>query len=640
MPKSTPYGSWKSPITPAMLASQTVRVQSPQADGQDVYWLEGRPHENGRNVVTRLAAPGPVDCIPAGFNARTRVHEYGGGGYLVSGGVLYFSNYSDQRVYRQLPGALPQPLTPPAALRYADFALDSRQSRLFCVREDHRGPGEAVNTIIALELERENEGRVLADGHNFFSDPRPSPDGRSLCYLAWDHPNMPWDRTELWVAELSPEGGLGTLQKVAGGPGESIFQPQWSPKGVLHFVSDRSGWWNLYRWREGKIEPLYSMDAEFGLPQWVFGMSTYAFVSENELACTYTRDGVWSLALLDTRNGAFTRVEQPFTDISDLCAGPGFLLFAAGSATQASSIVRYHLQTRQVEILRRSRETNLGTAYFSTSRPVAFPTADGRLAHGNFYAPQNPDYCGLPGELPPLVVMSHGGPTAASPTLLRYGIQYWTTRGFAVLDVNYGGSTGYGREYRQRLNGKWGIVDVQDCANGARYLVKQGLVDGNRLAITGSSAGGYTALAALTFTDVFSAGTSHYGICDLEALAADTHKFESRYLDSLVGPYPEAKAAYIERSPICHTGRLSTPLLLLQGAEDPVVPPNQARMMFDAVKKKGLPVACLLFEGEQHGFRKAENIIRAAEAELYFYGKIFGFIPADEMTPIEIHNLG
>ncbi len=638
---TAPYGSWKSPITAELMTVQTISLGQVAIDGQGIYWLEGRPLEGGRNALVYLA-PGqkPADCLPTEFNVRTRVHEYGGGAFAVFDGVIYFVNFKDQHLYQQKPGRTPTLLTPTDGYRYADFALDRGQARLVCVREDHTGAGEAVNTIVALPLDGPDDGTVLVAGHTFFSNPRLSPDGSRLAWLCWDHPNMPWGGCELWVAQVRPDGSLGKAERAAGGKDESIFQPEWSPEGVLHFVSDKTGWWNLYRLQDG-VEPLCpaEMEAEFGVPQWAFGLRTYGFLSAHELLCTYTQDGEWRLSRLDTATKTLTSINLPYTEFGTVHTGGGFAVVGATSASEPYTLLRLDLAAHRTEVLRRSFEPAVAPGYFSLPQAVEFPTENGLTAYSIFYPPANPDYIAPTGELPPLMVISHGGPTGAASTGLRYGIQYWTSRGFAVLDVNYGGSTGYGRAYRMRLNSNWGIVDVDDCCNGARWLAKQGLVDPKRMTIRGGSAGGYTTLSALVFKDVFSAGASHYGVCDLEALATDTHKFESRYLDNLVGPYPECKDLYVARSPIHHLQKLTTPLILFQGDEDKVVPPAQSRMMFEAVRAKEVPVTYLLFAGEQHGFRKAENIKRSYEAELYFYSKIFKFDLADEIEPVQIENM-
>lgn len=528
-------------------------------------------------MIVRCKPDGDIsDCTPPPFNVRTRVHENGGSCYVVSRGTLWFSNFEDQKLYRQDPGAAPQPITQERNLRYADGALDPQRGRLLCVREDHTRPDQPVNSIVSLDLEGNNAAHVLVDGHDFYAAPRLSPDGRWLAWLAWNHPNMPWDGTELRVGELDQSGVIIHRRLVAGGPQESIFQPDWSPDGVLYFVSDRSGWWNLYRQRDGHIEPLVPMQAEFGRPLWLLGSSTYAFESAGRPLCTWTERGCWRLGSLDTVSGRLEPIETPYTDIRYLRASPGRAVFVAGSPTEAPAVVQLDLSTRRIEVLRRSSSVAVDAGYLSPPEAIEFSTEGGRTAHAYYYRPRNQDFNGLSGERPPLLVISHGGPTSATVSTLRLEIQYWTSRGFPVLDVNYGGSTGFGRAYRERLSGRWGIVDVDDCVNGARYLAEKGEVDARRLAIRGGSAGGYTTLAALTFRNTFSAGASHYGVSDLEALAKDTHKFESCYLDRLIGPYPERRDLYRDRSPIHFADRLSCPLILFQGLEDRGVPPSQA----------------------------------------------------------------
>jgi dipeptidyl aminopeptidase/acylaminoacyl peptidase len=639
-PQVAPYGSWQSPITSDLIVSGTVGLGQIALDGEDTYWSEMRPAEGGRNVIVRRTPDGRTsDVRPAPFNVRTRVHEYGGGAFTVSDGTLYFTHFADQRLYRQVGAAAPQPLTPAADLRYADGVVDRRRGRIICVREDHTiTESEAVNTLVGLDLVGD-DGQVLVSGSDFYSSPRLSADGSRLAWLAWNHPNMPWDGTELWVGECQPDGSLSRTERVAGGVHESIFQPEWSPDGSLHFVSDRTGWWNLYRWRAGRIEPLCPMVAEFGRPQWVFGMSTYAFTSASRIICAYTEQGTWRLASLDTETRKLALIETPYTETWEVRAASGQVVCGAGSATEPAAIVRFDPATQHFDVLRRSSTIALDPGYLSVPQAIEFPTKQGLTAHAFFYAPRNRNYSAPPGERPPLLVKSHGGPTSAASTTLNLGIQYWTSRGIAVLDVNYGGSSGYGRAYRERLKGQWGVVDVDDCVNGARFLVERGEVDGKRLAITGGSAGGYTTLCALTFRDLFRAGASYYGISDLEALARDTHKFESRYEESLVGPYPARRDLYRERSPIHFTDRLSCPLIVFQGLEDKVVPPNQAEMMVAALRAKGLPVAYVPFAGEQHGFRRAENIKRALDGELYFYSRVFSFALADPVEPVAIENL-
>jgi len=649
--KIAPYGSWKSPITADLIVQGAVGLGVIKTDGADVYWLELRPSEGGRTCIVRRTPDGELqDLTPLSFNARTRVHEYGGGDFVVHRGTIYFSNFADQRLYRQTPDApAPQPLTPEsnAELRYADAIIDAARHRLIAVREDHRAAGahEPANTLVALSLDADENasgGQVLASGYDFYSSPRLSADGRQLAWLCWNHPNMPWDGTELWLGDVAADGTIANAQRIAGGSDESIFQPEWSPDGRLHFVSDRSGWWNLYRAGEAAgdaPEHLWEMEAEFGQPQWGFGMSTYAFASDAEIVCGYIVRGMARLARLDTTNKKLRPVESVYADIQYVQVAGGRAVFRAGAPQKSAAIVALDPASEQFEVLRRANERDVDEGYLSIAQPIEFPTTNGQTAHAFFYPPRNHDFAAPDGERPPLLVKSHGGPTAMASTTLSLNIQFWTSRGIAVLDVNYGGSTGYGRDYRRRLNDTWGVTDVDDCANGARHLASEGLVDGARCVITGGSAGGYTTLAALTFRDTFKAGASHYGVSDLGALVRDTHKFEARYLDNLIGPYPGRADLYHARSPINFTDRLSCPVIFFQGLEDKVVPPNQAELMVEALRAKGLPVAYVAFEGEQHGFRRAENIKRALEGELYFYSRVFGFELAEPVEPVEIENL-
>ncbi len=636
-----PYGSWKSPITPELIAAISTPVMEVHVEGREIYWSEMRPLEGGRYVIMRRLPRGQVEAYtPPGFNARTRVHEYGGGAFTVSDGVIYFTNFTDQRLYAHRPGESPRPLTPDEGYRYADLWVDRSRGVIFCVREDHTVEGEAVNTLVRLPLAGGENGRVIVSGNDFYSSPRLSPDGRRLAFLTWNHPNMPWDGTELWVAELDEEGNVRRLQHVAGGLQESIFQPEWSPDGRLYFVSDRSNWWNLYRWDGERVQAIYPMEAEFGKPQWLFGMSTYAFWDARRILCTYTQNGFWHLAWLDVEERTLSPISLPYTFFDKLRIGDGFALFEAASPTQPSGLRRFDPKNGTVETIHLAFEPKVADRYISVPQSLTYPSTHGE-AHAFFYLPKNEDFVAPEGERPPLLVISHGGPTSAAQAVLNYSIQFWTSRGFAVLDVNYGGSTGYGREYRTRLNGNWGIVDVEDCCNGALFLAEQGLVDRERMAIRGGSAGGYTTLACLTFRpQVFRAGASYFGLSDLTVFIHDTHKFESRYLMTLIGPYPQRADLYRERSPLYHVQNLSCPLILFQGDEDRIVPPNQSGLIYQAAKAKGLPVAYLLFRGEQHGFRKAENIRRSLEAELAFYGRVFGFQPADELPLLQVENMG
>ncbi|PID57562.1 peptidase [candidate division KSB3 bacterium] len=637
-----PYGSWKSPITSEAIAAESIRLAQPSLNGDDVYWLEMRPAEGGRNVLVRRRPDGQTqDVTPPPYSVRTRVHEYGGGAYLIRNGDIYFSNFSDQRIYHHTYDSVPQAITPEnSTCRYADYNLDHTRRRLIAVREEHhKNDREATNTIVCLDLDATSSGTILTEGADFYSDPRISPDGRQLLWLCWNHPNMPWDGTELWLADILEDGLLGQPRKLAGGPEESILQPQWSPDGVIYFISDRTGWWNLYRWENQNAEILLDIDAEFASPHWVFGASTYDFISETELLCSYNAQGNWHVLRFDVVKRRFKPLDLPWCSIESLQTTQQQAVLCAGSAVEPLSIITVSLDDSGTDVLRRSTSIAVDKTYLSQPEALEFPTENGQNAFAFYYPPCNRDYQAPEDERPPLLVMSHGGPTSSTSTTLKWSLQYWTSRGFAVLDVNYGGSTGYGRAYRERLKGQWGIVDIQDCINGARFLVKAGHVDGRRLAIRGGSAGGYTTLGALAFHNVFQAGASYYGVSDIEALAKETHKFESRYFDSLIGPYPEQQARYQQRSPIHYTGQFSCPVIFFQGLEDKVVPPNQAENMFRALKEKGIPTAYVAYAGEQHGFRQAENIKHALDTELYFYSRIFGFEPAELLEGITIENL-
>jgi dipeptidyl aminopeptidase/acylaminoacyl peptidase len=640
-----PYGAWKSPITSSLIVAQSIALMEVRLDGDEIYWLEGRPQERGRYVVVHAPTGGAAvrDVNTPLYNARTRVHEYGGGSWVVADGTVYFANFSDGRLYRQDRGAAePVALTPvpPDAernWRYADGIIDRRRQRWIGVREDHTDARKQYpdNTIVAVALDGRaaDPGRVLASGHDFFSSPRLSPDGRRLAYLAWDHPDMPWVGTTLYVVALGDDGmPAGAPAAIAGSRMESVFQPEWSPDGSgLVFVSDRTGWWNLHLHEVGPKDtrPLAPMQAEFGQPQWQFGMSTYAFAGLNRIVAAYVENGLGNLALIDLVSGKLARLDLPFTEFTSVQADGGDrVVFRGGAFDRPPGIVRLDLGSLEHQVLRRSTDAADDPAVkrcLAKVQPVEFPTEGGKTAFGLYYPPTNPDYAAPAGERPPLVVRCHGGPTSAASSTLSLGIHYWTSRGIAVLDVNYGGSTGYGRAYRDRLHLNWGIVDVDDCVNGAKFLAARGLADARRCVITGGSAGGYTTLAALTFRDYFAGGASHYGVSDAAALAKDTHKFESRYLDWLIGPYPQEAARYAERSPAAHAERLSRPVIFFQGDDDRIVPPNQTETMVEALRRNRVPVGYLLFSGEQHGFRQAANIQRALDAELYFYSfEIFG----------------
>ena len=631
----SPFGSWSSPITSDLIAAEAIRLDQIALDGDAVCWTESQPQRQGRTFLYRSVGGGEPEPVTPDddnrFNVRTRAHEYGGGAFAVDGGTIVFSNFADQRLYRQDSGERPQPITPLAAsrpadgLRYADGLFDRRRGRIICVREDHTGGGEAINALVGIDLAGAEGPQVLVSGSDFTSSPRLSPDGGRLAWLTWNHPNMPWVATTLWVGEIAPDGAIGNVRRIAGGPDESIAQPEWSPDGDLVFVSDRSGWWNLTRERDGAIEPLAPMEAEFARPQWVFGMSSYAFESAERLICSFVKDGVWTLARLDLCSRRLDPIPTPYTDIAQLRADRGRAVFLGGTPSEPLALVELALGDGTSRIIRRSSVVQDSVRpYISRPEPIAFPTTDGETAHAIYYPPFSPAFAAPAGEKAPALVLSHGGPTSSASSTLSLGVQYWTSRGIGVLDVNYRGSTGYGRAYRLKLERQWGVVDVADCVRGAKFLVECRNADPTRLMIAGGSAGGYTTLCALTpeGEKTFAAGASYYGVSDLAALARDTHKFKSRYLDWLIGPWPQEERLYAERSPINHADRLSTPVIFFQGADDKVVPPNQSELMVAALKERGIPVGYFLFDGESHGFRKAETIKRALDAQLTFFATL------------------
>jgi len=644
-PRTAPYGSWHSPISVGMAVAGIAGISALQRDGADLYWIQTRPSEEGREVLVGRRADGTIeDVSPAGVNVRSRVHEYGGGAYAVRDGLVVYSDFESGRLYRLDPGSEARPISPPGALRYADLQLDPARARVIAVREDHTGVGtdreQAVNELVAIPLEPDAEQVVLASGHDFFGAPRLSSDGRRLAWLAWDHPDMPWDATELWTAELGEDGRTDGARRVAGGPGESVAEPLWAPDGSLCFVSDRTGWWNLYRLTDtGREEPLAPLEAEFSYPAWLFGGSSYGFDGNGDIICTFREEGHDHLGRIRSGSGQVEGIEQPFTEIGHLRVGANDAAFIASGPRQPNSVARLDLATGQVSTLYESGALPVDAGYLSEPEFISYPAEDGSTAFALFYPPTNPDFRAPADERPPLVVMTHGGPTAAAWSGLNPWIQFFTSRGFAVLDVDYGGSVGYGRAYRQRLEGQWGVVDVADVVAATRFVCEQGLADPERTAIRGGSAGGFTTLAALTFRDVFRAGASYFGLGDLSAFVGETHKFESRYLDRLVGPYPERADLYRERSPLDSIDRLSSPLLILQGLEDRVVPPAQAEQIVAALRQKGIPYAYLTFEGEDHGFRGEFAIRRSLEAELSFYARIFGFQLADAIEPVRIEGL-
>ena len=632
-----PYGSWPSPISAAGLATAAVRLGEVAAHTGLLCWLEGRATEGGRQVLGARRPDGSIEDLTApDHNVRTLVHEYGGGAYCLTGEEAIYANFDDQRLWHQpLGGGTPVPLTAespaPRSVRFADLTPAPDANGVFAVRERHLDGGEVVNDVVRVDL---GDGSVteVAGGDDFFSTPRPSPDGSTLAFLAWNHPNMPWDGTELRLIT-----GSGTMV-VAGGPDESVQQPTWLADGRLLCVSDRSGWWNIVEADRPGAPPVLGEEAEYGLPAWVFGQRTFLELDDGRLAAQRISGGQRGLVVIS--GGRAEPLETGLSSFGRLWrTSDGLLATVAASSTTPAAVVTIDPRSGQVTTVRPSQDRHLEPEWLSTAQPITYRTSGDAVSHALWYPPVHPDHEGTAEERPPLVVMSHGGPTAAADPSYDERVQFWTTRGIAVVDVDYRGSTGYGRHYRNQLRDKWGIADTDDCIAAARHLAEEGLVDPDRLAIRGGSAGGYTTLCALTFHDVFDAGCSLYGVADAEALARDTHKFESRYLDRLIGPYPEAADLYRERSPIHHTDLLSTPMLLLQGMEDAIVPPSQSEAMAAALAARGIPFAYIEFAGEQHGFRRAETIQHAAEAELSFYGRIFGFDPADDLPDLPIRNL-
>lgn len=631
------YGAWASPISAESLAKSGVGVSDLRtADGR-LYWLENRPDEGGRLVVMTGDADGVRALTPEGFNVRTRVHEYGGAAYAVVGERLYFANFADQRLHVQAGDAAPVALTP-AGYRYAD-CVAAPGGGLIGVREDHSDPADIRNAVVAVSGEEGDAGRVLFGDSDFVAYPRVSRDGRRLAWMAWDHPNMPWDDTRLHVADLGPDG-LSNIEVVAGdGGAESVMEPKWGPDGALYFISDRSGFWNLYVRRGDETNAVVAKDAEFAGPLWGLGQSNYAVLDDGRVVATYADAEGDHLVVIET-SGAVREIALPFSILGAVHAlDAGAVALAVGSGVETTAVATLDIETGALSVIRRPSPVTLDPRHISRGQSITFAGPDGRAVHALYYAPANGDFAAPAGEKPPLIVQVHGGPTGQASAAFSLANQFWTSRGFAIVDVDYSGSAGYGRAYRQRLNGQWGVVDVEDVIAAVEHLTAQGLADPARVAIHGGSAGGFTVLAALSQSKVFTAGASFYGIADLEALAHDTHKFESRYLDNMVGPYPAAKEVYQARSPINHLERFRTPLIIFQGADDPIVPPNQAHMILEALRLRQQPVAYMEFAGESHGFRRAENVIASKQAELYFYGRVFGFTPDDDLPEVTIDNL-
>ena len=635
------YGEWPSPISAALLAQGSIRFGEIALCAGEIYWLESCNQEKGRISAFRQKTNGEVENLLASeFNVRTRVHEYGGGAFTVSEKAVYFSNDADRQLYVLERNRTPHKITEYPNWRFADFMVDNVRQRLISVAEDHSNTTNLPkNVLVSIPLDSSKPMQILADGHDFYSNPVMSKDGKRLAFLSWNLPNMPWNSTSLWVAELNEDGNIGKLVKVAGSSTESIFQPQWGEKDELFFVSDRNGWWNIYRYTDNQIELVLEMAAEFGLPQWVFGMSTYAIIDQNHLAAAYSKDGEWHIGIIDICEKQIKELEIPYTYITQVRADTRQIVFQAASPTHPTQIVRYRIESNHLEIIRSSISIEIDKRYWSIPRKIHFHS-DGVPIQGFYYPPYNPEIQPDANDKPPLLIFCHSGPTGATDNSLSLKIQYWTSRGFAVLDVNYRGSTGFGRAFREALQHQWGISDVKDCINGAKYLISAGEVDSKKIAMSGSSAGGFTALTAMiTYPELIAAGCSKYGVSDLIALSEHTHKFELKYNDWLIAPYPEKIEEYRKRSPIQHIEALKCPLLIMQGGEDKIVLPEQSEKLSEALKSKNIPVAYVLFPDEGHGFRNPENILKAIEMELYFYCKIFKLLPNENLTPVVIYNV-
>lgn len=642
--QTSPYGSWESPISADLITQGGLRLGEVRVDGDDVYWHEGRPEEAGRYVIVRRSADGSTsDVNPSPFNARNAVHEYGGSAYAVRDGAVYFSNWDDQRIYKASSSGDPEAITSEPEIergvRFADLQLTNDSTWILAVREVHHEDREADNEIVAVPTDGSGDVQVLASGHDFYSSPRQNPVGDKICWLSWDHPNMPWDECELWVADFdASNGSVSNELKVTGGSGVSLVQPEWAPDGTLVFITDESGWWNLSKWSDCRVVTVVAEEKDHGGPAWAFGFSTYSFTAEGAILLKGSRDGSGLLRTIGLDGSPLAETVVSHSSIAEVQVAGSDVAYIGASPTSAAEVVRVAISDGSATSLKSSSDIELDDAYLSIPEAITFPSTDDGEAHAFYYPPTNPDFESDGTETPPLLVISHGGPTSATSSSLSLPVQFWTSRGFAVVDVNYRGSTGHGKAFRDALKGNWGVYDTDDCIAAADYLVSKGLADTNRLAIKGGSAGGYTTINALTFEDRFAVGATYYGIADLSVFIGDTHKYESRYLDSLIGPYPESKQLYHDRSAINFTDQLSCPMIILQGLEDKIVPPSQAEIMAGALRDKGIPFSLMMFEGEQHGFRQSKNIKASLEGELYFYGRVMGFTPAGDLPAVEIEN--
>tara|TARA_B100000700_G_scaffold236820_1_gene262763 strand:+ start:1017 stop:2960 length:1944 start_codon:yes stop_codon:yes gene_type:complete len=635
------YGSWESIFTPEKIIEGGLRLGEIRIDNNDIYFLEGRPAESGRSVIIKHNPDGTTeDVLPQNYNARNAVHEYGGGSYAVKDEIVFFTNWEDQLIYKVSADKI-SPITKPSnipmGIRFADLTLSNDGKWIFCVRETHTKDKEAQNEIVAVST-ISSEIIVLASGRDFYSSPRPNPISNQICWLEWDHPNMPWDGNELYIADFDSQN-ISNKLKIDGSKNISILQPEWTNEGDLVYISDESGWWNLRKYSDNKTSEILLEEIDHGGPAWQFGFRTY-FIHDNFIFLRGTsKDKNKGLIRKITLSGEIVdEIQVNHTSISDLSFCDGSAIYMGSSPTTSTQLCRLDFSTSNVDILKESIKIQIDSEEISIAQEIMFDTTSNEIAYAYFYKPTNKNYEGLTKEKPPLLVISHGGPTGSTTSSLNLSIQYWTNRGFAVVDVNYRGSAGYGKKYRDALKSNWGVYDTDDCIAAVDYLSNKGLVDSSRVAIKGGSAGGYTTINALTFHDRFAVGATYYGIADLSVFIDDTHKFESRYLDSLIGKYPEEKEKYYNRSAINFTDKLSCPMIIFQGTEDKIVPPSQAEIMAQGLRDKKIPFSLIMYEGEQHGFRQSENIKHSLESELFFYSKVLKFNTFHKLRDIKIEN--
>ncbi len=637
MKTTAPCGSWESPISANMILLDRLKLWEPHIANGHIYWLQYFSERNGSRHIMRRSPSGEIrQMTHDGYNIRTRVHEYGGGAYTVAGDSIVFVNFEDQRIYRQVDTDSPVPVTPMNGMRYADFTVDEQRQRLICVREDHNVGKYPENTLVQLSLTEESDGRILFSGTDFVAYPRISPDSKQLAWISWNNPSMPWNENTLWLADFDESGELHNKQQLNVGQSDSILDPQWSPEGILYFMSDRSGWWNLYRWRENNVEPVVLMELDCADPPWELGQQNYGFLSPDVAIMRAEHPDGDRLYKINLKDQSRTPISTPLVTIDCMAARDGQAVLAGTPANDTAALLELTANSDHCTLIHHPAPLGVDHRFVSDCRALAYPTDGGLTAHGYWIPPKNPHFQCPAGEKPPVIVCAHGGPTWRFHRAFTAAFNFWTSRGVGIFLVNYGGSSGYGREYRERLDGNYGVVDVNDTLAAARYLAKSGLADPERIAVRGSSAGGYIVLGCLAWGKEFAAGINYFGISDVGAWARDTHKHEFHYLDRLLAPYTGNEALYDQRSPIRYVSKFSAPLLVLQGLEDRVVPPNQSEFIVEELEKLGKPVAYVAFEGEYHGFSKPESNLRAVNAELNFLGRVFGFTPADKVEHLEI----